>query len=116
MLRILFKVILTALIVVGVSEAGKRLPWIGAILAALPMTSILAMTWLYLDTGDVQKVSDLSYGILWAILPSLLFFVLLPIFLKSGLKFGWSMVVSCGVMFLGYAVYGYLLNKVGIKI
>lgn len=115
-MRIVLKIILTVLIVVGVSEVGKRFTWIAAILAALPLTSILALTWLYLDTGSTEKVSELSYGILWAILPSVLFFILLPLFLKTGMKFGWAMVFSCGLMIAGYAIYGYALDKLGIKI
>ena len=67
-----------------VSELAKRSSFWGAALASLPLTSLLAFVWLYLDTGDIQKVSSLSQGIFWLVLPSLLLFVVLPLLLRSG--------------------------------
>ena len=115
-MQFLIKIIVSALIIAIVSELAKRFTPIAAILASLPLTSILAMIWLYRDTHDVQKVIDLSQGIFWAILPSLLFFIVLPLLLKLGLKFSLAMVSSSVIMFVGYAVYGFVLNKFGIKI
>ncbi|MBI2039412.1 MAG: DUF3147 family protein [Candidatus Niyogibacteria bacterium] len=110
------KVAISALIIVLVSEIAKRSVFIAAVAASLPLVSILAMIWLYSDTKDVQKIIDLSSGIFWAVLPSLLFFVALPLVLKSGLKFGLAMFVSSVVMFLGYVVYAFILGKFGIRI
>ena len=115
-MQFLIKIIVSALIIASVSELAKRFTPIAAILASLPLTSILAMIWLYRDTHDVQKVIDLSQGIFWAILPSLLFFIVLPVLLKLGLKFSLAMFSSSVIMFVGYAVYGFLLSKFGIKI
>lgn len=114
-LRILIKFAITAGVITGVSELGKRYSWIAAILASLPLTSILAMTWLYLDTKDSQKVSDLSYGILWAVLPSLVFFVVLPVLLRSGLKFAVAMPLACAIMFVTYTLYILALRRVGVS-
>ena len=110
------KTIITALIVVGISEIGKKFSPIAAILASLPLTSILAMIWLYSDTKDVQKVIDLSSNIFWAVLPSLIFFLILPILLKNGFKFSIAMVLSAMAMFIAYSIYVILLQKFGIKI
>ncbi len=110
------KVVLSALIIAGVSEVAKRLPWIAAILAALPLTSMLAMIWLYRDTGDVEKVVALSWGIFWAVLPTLLFFVVLPWLLHKGVRFNWAMLGASGVLVLGYALYLGILSKLGIRI
>lgn len=112
----LIKVIISALIIVGVSELGKRFTPIAAILASLPLVSILAMIWLYNDTNDVQKVIDLSTSIFWAVLPSLIFFLVLPLLLKSGLKFYPSMIISAVVMFIAYSIYLLALGKFGIKL
>ncbi len=110
------KIIISAFVITLVSEIAKRFTFFAAIAASLPLTSILAMIWLYNDTKDVQKVIDLSYGIFWAVLPSLLFFVALPTLLKMGLKFTSAMIVSAAIMFIGYSIYALLLNKFGIKI
>ena len=116
MLHFIIKVFISALVISGVSELGKRFSMIAAILASLPLTSILAIIWLYWDTGDVQKVSDLSWGILWAVLPSLLFFLVFPIFLKKGFHFASALTFSCIVMVFGYSVYTFVLKKIGLNI
>ena len=94
MLYIGLKLIITAVVVVGVSEIAKKSSTFAAMLAALPLTSILAMVWLYIDTNDSQKIVELSYGIFWLVLPTLLFFILLPLLLKNHVGFWPSMVIS----------------------
>lgn len=86
------KVALTTVIVVAISEIAKRSSFWAAILASLPLTSLLAITWLYVETGDVQKVAMLSQDIFLMVIPSLLLFVLLPLLLRAG----WGFWVSLG--------------------
>jgi len=59
------------------------LTW-GALLASLPLTSLLAFVWLYRSTGNVQAVASLSHGIFWLVLASLPLFLILPALLKNG--------------------------------
>jgi hypothetical protein len=110
------KIIVTALLITGISELAKRFTSVAAVLASLPLTSILAFIWLYRDTKDKQKVIDLSYGIFWMVLPSLLFFIVLPLLLKKGMGFGWAMISSCIIMALFYTAYIFVLGKIGVKI
>lgn len=112
----LIKVVVSALVIAAVSELGKRFTLVGAILASLPLTSILALTWLYLDTRATKPVMDLSVGIFWAVLPSLLFFAVFPLLLRSGVAFGPAMLVSCAAMAVGYGLYALLLRQFGIHL
>lgn len=114
MLRFTLKILITALVVAGVSELAKRHSWMAAILAALPLTSILAMCWLYWDTGDTARVAELSRGILWAVLPSLLFFWILPLLLKQGLRFPAALAISSAVMTGAYAIYAWAAARLGV--
>jgi len=109
-MRTLIKVVVTALVIVGISELAKRFTLFGAILASLPVTSILAMIWLYQDTSDVGKVIALSNNIFWAILPSLVFFAVFPLLLKSKIQFTPALIISCLVMGVAYTAYMKLLN------
>ena len=84
MLYLTIKIMLTSVIVVMVSEIAKQSSFIGSILASVPLVSVLAMLWLYLDTKEVSKVIDLSKGIFWLVIPSLTLFLVLPILLKNG--------------------------------
>ena len=115
-MRFLVKIIITALVVAGVSELAKRYSALGAILASLPLTSVLAMIWLYWDTKSNAKIISLSYGIFWAVLPSLAFFLILPALLNAGLKFAYAMPIACGLMALLYFVYLYILKQFGVEV
>ncbi|OGH91898.1 MAG: hypothetical protein A2479_02365 [Candidatus Magasanikbacteria bacterium RIFOXYC2_FULL_39_8] len=107
---------LSALIIFSVSELSKRFTTVAAVIASLPLVSILALIWLYHDTKDIQKIIGLSTSIFWAVLPSLLFFIILPFLLKTGMKFGWAMILSSFVMFIAYTIYIFILSKFGIKL
>lgn len=115
-MQFLVKVVVSALVIAAVSELGKRFTLLGAILASLPLTSILALTWLYLDTREPQRVEALATGIFWAVLPSLLFFAVLPWLLRRGLAFAPAMLLACAVMALGYGLYALLLRRFGIAL
>jgi hypothetical protein len=110
------KVGLSALIIVVIAEVAKRSTFWAAALASLPLTSLLAFVWLYLDTGDAQKVAVLAGGFFWLVLPSLLLFVLLPILLRSGLGFWFSLAVSSAATALAYLGMIKLLGMFGIRL
>jgi hypothetical protein len=110
------KVLITAGVVVGVSEVSKRSVWMGSILGSLPLTSILALSWLYLESRDSEQVRNLSMGIFWMVLPSLVFFVTLSGVLKLGLKFVPSLLIASGVMAVSYAAYTALLKNWGVTL
>ncbi len=99
----LTKTLITALIVAAISELSRRYTVWAALLASLPLTSILAFIWVYKDTGDTGKIIELSYSLFWLVLPSLAFFLILPFLLKQGLGFPLAMVVSAAAMAVLYA-------------
>lgn len=109
---ILIKTIISVLLIVAISEAGKRFTTFGAILASLPLTSLLAFIWLYRDTKDIQKISLLSYEILLMIIPSLIFFIALPILLKST-KFYPALFISAFFTAIAYFLWMLLMKKMG---
>ena len=110
------KVVVTALIVAGASELSKRFPFFAAVIISLPMVSILTFVWIYVETRDAQKLIGMSREIFWLVLPSLLFFVALPVLLSRGVPFVWSLLVACAVMSAGYVCYAWLLGRLGIHL
>jgi hypothetical protein len=110
MAQFLIKVLITALLVAAVSEVARRSSLFGALLASLPATSILAFVWLYRETGDTAKVAALSADIFWLVLPSLLLFLLLPMLLKAGWGFWWSLATSCAATAIAYGGTVWLLR------
>ena len=116
MFYIALKFIITAGVVVGVSEIAKRSSYFAAMLAALPLTSILAMVWIYVDTKDSEKIVELSYGIFWLVLPTLLFFILLPALLKNHIGFWPSMIISLAVMVVFYLLFAFFGKRLGLPL
>jgi len=110
------KVIITTVLIVSISEISKRSSLIGALLASIPLVSVLAMIWLYIDTKNVDKITQLSKGVFWLVLPSLPLFLILPALLKKGVNFYLSLGVSLVIMVSCYLVMVAILNKYGIKI
>jgi len=96
------KIVVTALLVVAISEVSKRSSFIGALLASIPMVSVLAMIWLYTDTRDVTQVAALTRSVFWLVLPFLVLFLLLPVLLTRGYAFYASLAVSIGATILVY--------------
>lgn len=115
-MKFLINTIISAIIIAAVAEIGKRSSFVGAALVALPLTSILAISFLYIETKDLQKVSALSYGIFWLVLPTLLLFIALPMLLKTGLNFWISLATSSGALIIVFWGYSWLLHKLGVEI
>jgi len=112
----IIKIIITSLLIVAISELSKRNSLLGSLLASLPLISVLAMFWLYIDTKDVEKVADLAASVFWLVIPSLVFFIILPILLKKGVVFYLSMGLSMSVTAGCYFLMITLLTRHGIKL
>ena len=63
MMQYALKVLISALMIVAISEIAKRSSTLGAIIASLPLTSLLAFLWLYGETGDTAKIAELSQAV-----------------------------------------------------
>src|SRR5690349_12545977 len=98
------KVLISAALIVAVSEISKRSSFIGGLVASLPLVSILAFIWLYVDTRSAEKISALSYSIFWLVLPSLVLFFALPWLLKKTENFYLSLGGSIAIMLATYFV------------
>ena len=96
-MQLAVKVLVTSLVVVAISEIGRRSAFWGGVTAALPLTSVLALAWLWRDTGDAERVASLSTSIFWLVLPSLPLFLVLPALLRAGWSFAASLGAACAV-------------------
>jgi hypothetical protein len=115
MIEQIVKVLLTSLLVVSASEAAKRSVVVGAVLASLPLTSLLAMIWLYVDTRDAEKVAALASGIFWLILPSLTLLLVLPLLLRKGVPFVPSVALSIALTAASYFAMLAILKWLGVQ-
>ena len=110
------KVIVSALLIVAISEIAKRSSGFAALIAALPLTSLLAFVWLRIEGTGVEAMAALSTQIFWLVIPSLLLFVLFPCLLKSGVDFWLSLGISVTATAGCYLALLPLLRRLGVNL
>ena len=110
----LTKLLITSVLVVAISEVAKRSSLLGAVLASIPLTSVLGIVWLYIDTRSVEKVAGLATGVFWLVIPSLLLFIALPLLLRHGMNFFLSLGLSIALTVAGYFAMVAVLRRFGI--
>lgn len=110
------KVIVSAILVLVVSEVGKRSSSWGGIIASLPLVCLLALGWIYFDTHDSVKVAALARSTFWFVLPSLAFFLLFPFLLERGRGFVSSLAIAISATAACYVIMAFILKNVGVKI
>ena len=116
MIYLLIKAVVSAIIIVIVSETARRNPGTGALIASLPLISILGMIWLWRDTGDVQRLAEHSAATFWFVLPSLPMFLVIPMLLKRGLGFWPALSLGCVLTVGLYLLTVMLAHRIGIRI
>lgn len=107
------KALVTGVIVALIAELSRRHELLAAALASLPLVSILAFVWIYLESRDTGKLIGLSHDIFWLVLPSLAFFLLFPTLLKYNIDFWWALPLACLGMLLVYGLMLVLMKTLG---
>ena len=112
-LQLVGKGVLSGAIVVGASELAKKTTLLGALVISIPVTSIMAMIWLYKDTGDSTQVADFAESILWLVIPSCALFLVLPYLLRKGWEFEAAMAVGILATIMAYGIGIYAAQSYG---
>ncbi len=116
MLSFIAKATFGGLTIALVATIARRYPGWGGLLAALPLTSILALTLLWIDTREPGPVAALASSILWFILPSLPLFVALPAMLRGGMGYWLAMGICVVVTLALYALTFWALPRFEVKL
>lgn len=103
----LVKLFASAAIIAAVSEVAKRNTLFAGIIGALPLVSVLAFCWLYYETKDTGKISALSLEIFWFTIPSLTFFIALPLLLKQQIPFVFALLGALAIMGVAILLFNY---------
>jgi hypothetical protein len=116
MLYLTLKALVSGLIVAAASEVARRWPGIGGLIVSLPLVSLLAILWLWRDTGDPARIAQLAQGAFWFFLPSMPLFLVLPAMLRAGVGFWLALALSVGLTAALYAGMFWLAPRVGVKL
>ncbi len=110
------KAILSGLLIAAISEIARRSPGAAALVASLPLISILGMIWLWRDTGDANRLASHAEATFWYVLPSLPMFLLFPWLLRSGFGFWLSLGAGCVVTVLLYLLLLWLAPRFNLPL
>jgi hypothetical protein len=116
MLYLVLKTLLSGVIIMAVSEIAKRSPAFGALVASLPLVSLLAIMWLWRDTGDTKRIADHAEATFWYVLPSLPMFLAFPGMLRSGVPFWWALLASCVLTVVLYLATIIVAARFGVRL
>jgi hypothetical protein len=116
MLYLAIKAAISGVIVAVVSETARRSPGLGALIASLPLVSILGMIWLWRDTHDPQRMAAHVGATFWFVLPSLPMFLLMPVLIRRGIGFGPSLAAGCALTVGLYALIVVAGPRFGLKL
>ncbi len=113
MTYLILKAAISGILIALASEVARRNAGVGALIASLPLVSILGMIWLWRDTHDPQRLADHAAATLWYVAPSLPMFVLIPLMLRAGYGFYLTLVAGCTLTFVLYLAALWLGHRLG---
>ncbi|MDO9382505.1 MAG: DUF3147 family protein [Hyphomicrobiaceae bacterium] len=116
MTYLIIKAAISGVLVMLVSEVARRSPGVGGLIASLPLVSVLAIIWLWRDTGDVERIAAHAQSTFWFVLPSLPMFLVVPAMLRADCGFWVSLIAGCVLTMVLYALTIWLLPRLGIAL
>jgi hypothetical protein len=111
-----FKAALSGVIIAIVSQVAKRYPGFGALIASLPLVSVLGMIWLWRERPDAENMAVHAAATFWYVLPSLPMFLLIPWMLRNGVAFWLALAIGCAVTIALYLGMTWLGPRIGLRL
>jgi len=110
------RALISGAMIVAIAEIGKRLPAMAALVASLPLVSVLGMILLWHARPDAENMAVHAEATFWYVLPSLPMFLLIPALLRHGVPFWASLVAGCAltvVLYLAMVTFG---PRLGLRV
>lgn len=112
---LVFKYLTTAALVVAISEVVKRSDKLGALIAALPMVTILALVWMYLEGQGTAKLANHAFYTFWYVLPTLPMFLAFP-YLLARYSFWLTLGICCFISIVSFGLTHLIGKQFGIEL
>lgn len=115
MLYFFLKAAISGVLIAAISTVSKRYPGFGALIASLPLISVLGMIWLWRDRPDAENMAHHAVATFWFVLPSLPMFLAIPAFLKAGVNFWAALIAGCLLTIVLYSLMIWLGPRFGLR-
>jgi hypothetical protein len=116
MIYLAAKSLISGVLIALASETAKRYPGVGALIASLPLVSVLGMIWLWRDKPDAKIMAAHSSATFWYVLPSLPMFLLIPELLRRGLPFWAALGLGCILTVALYLAMTWAAPRFGLQL
>ena len=116
MLYLFIKAALSGILIAIASDVARRYPGFGALIASLPLVSLLGMIWLWRDKPDVPNMAAHVEATFWFVLPSLPMFLLIPWMLRNGVGFWTALALGCALTIGLYLGMTWLGPRIGLRL
>ncbi len=116
MLYIALKATVSGILIAIASTVARRYPGTGALIASLPLISVLSMIWLWAEKPNVQNMAAHSSATFWYVLPSLPMFLLIPVLLRNGAAFWLALLAGCALTVVLYSMTTWLGPRFGLQL
>ena len=113
---LLLKAVISGVLIAAASQLARRYPGFGALVASLPLVSVLGMIWLWRDRPDAGNMADHVQATFWYVLPSLPMFLLMPALLRRGVPFWGALGVGCALTVALYLGMTWAAPRVGLRL
>lgn len=110
------KALISGILIAAASEVAKRYPGFGALIASLPLVSVLGMVWLWHDKPDSENMAAHASATFWYVIPSLPMFLVIPILLRSGMSFWLALALGCMLTVVLYSAMTLLAPRLGLRL
>jgi hypothetical protein len=110
------KALLAGAIIAAIAEVGRRLPTMAALIASLPLVSILGMIFLWHARPDAENMAVHAQSTFWFVLPSLPMFLLMPVMLRQGFGFWTALLAGCVLTVVLYLLMVQFGPRIGIRL
>jgi uncharacterized membrane protein (GlpM family) len=104
--------LLISLFVISVCAAiARKVPTLAGLIAVMPLTGLIVLVWLYLDNpGNFALMTDYIKGVLWGIIPTILFFLVAFVCFQKQLPLWMVLCASFAVWLIGAFIHQWLLR------
>ena len=116
MLYLAIKAAISGVLIAVASTLARRYPGFGALIASLPLVSVLGMVWLWHETPDAETMAAHAGATFWYVLPSLPMFLLIPVLLRHGIGFWPALLAGCGLTIALYGAMTWLGPRFGLPL